>query len=406
LRVCFISSYPPNRGRLSEYGQNLVKAIAKRPAVTKIYVVADKARNSQERPAENSKIEVLRVWKPDFPLSIVGILWHVLKIKPHIIHFNIHFQSYGKTRLANFVGFALILLFSKMFRLKTIVLLHNLAEKVDLQKVRLKPSFVNKAGILIATKLVLSASCIVVTVESYVQYLKRRYGHKEIWYIPHGTSATNRIPIDYAEKVLLMFGHMGPSKGLPIIFRAFENLSKEMKNVKLVVAGDSHPNFPNYLNEMKRVAPQAVDFLGYVQEEDIAKVFSRADVVVLPYSTATGTSGVFHIACSYGKPIVATSLPEIRELVTKGASAILVPSGNREALKKAILRILCNKSLANKMSEQNLTFAKREQWPAVAESYEKAYLKLLNYRSLNTGRAQVSVTVPACETPNLYERFE
>jgi len=115
---------------------------------------------------------------------------------------------------------------------------------------------------------------------------------------------------------------------------------------------------------------------------------------------------VFHIACSYGKPIVATSLPEIRELVTKGASAILVPSGNREALQKAILRILRNKSLANKMSEQNLTFAKREQWPAVAESYEKAYLKLLNYRSLNTGRAQVSVTVPACETPNLYERFE
>ena len=402
LRVCFVSSYPPNKGRLSEYAQNLVRAVADRPAVDKVYVLADKVDDSQEELKGNSKIEVLRLWKPNSPVSIIGLFWHILRLRGDITHFNVHFQSYGKTRLANFAGFSLIPL-SKIFGLKTVVLLHNLAEKVDLQKVRLKPSFVNKAGILIATRLILTASSVVVTVESYVHYLEARYGRKGVQYIPHGTSAPHRLSTNHKEKVLLFFGHIGPSKGLPILFSAYESLLEEVEDIKLVVAGDSHPNFPYYLREMKNVAPRGVDFVGYVREEEIAKIFSIADVVVLPYSAATGTSGVFHIACSYGKPIAATSLPEIEELVHKGACALLVPPGNHKALKEAILRIISNKRLAAKMSEQNLVFARKQEWPAVAEAYEKEYLRLLNLIHSDKGKNCVSVIAPSCETLHLKE---
>jgi glycosyltransferase involved in cell wall biosynthesis len=379
-----------------------VDAIADRPAVDKLYVLADKAIGHERELTGNSKIEVLRLWKPDSPVSIVFLLWHLLRLKPDITHFNVHFQSYGKTRLANFAGFLLVPL-SKIFGLKTLVLLHNLADKVDLQKVRLKPSFVNKAGILVATKLVITASSVVVTVESYVQYLKTRYGRDGVQYIPHGTSKPLRMSTNHKGAVLLFFGHIGPSKGLPTMFTAYEKLLKEVEDAKLVVAGDSHPNFPNYLLEMKKVAPMQVDFAGYVQEEDIAKMFNIADVVVLPYSAATGTSGVFHIACSYGKPIVATYLPEIEELVDKGACALLVPPGDHEALKDAILKIISNKSLAAKMSEQNLVFARKQEWPAIAEAYENEYLRLLHIIHSDKGKNCVSVIAPSCETSHLKE---
>jgi glycosyltransferase involved in cell wall biosynthesis len=74
---------------------------------------------------------------------------------------------------------------------------------------------------------------------------------------------------------------------------------------------------------------------------------------------------------------VASDLPEIREMVDDGASAILVPPGDVDALKNAILKVLFNKELATKMSEQNLNFAQRESWSSVAKAYEDAYLSLL-----------------------------
>jgi glycosyltransferase involved in cell wall biosynthesis len=377
LRICFISSYPPNRARLSEYAKSLLKELANRPAIDKIYVLVDTIDGSKNRLMENSKVEVLRVWKADNPFSILSIILQILKLKPDVVHFNVHFQSYGRKRLANFIGLSLVFL-CRLLGLRVVASVHNFGEKVNLEKVRLKPSLLNRVGILVATKLILSASRVVVTVRSYAEYLRRRYGHKGVLYIPHGTSANACSPIDPDEKVVLMFGHMGPSKGLPIMLKAFEELMKERSDVKLVVAGSSHPNFPGYLDEFVKTAIPKVTFLGYVHEEDLARVFGMADVVVLPYLTATGTSGVFHLACGYGKPVVSSDLPEIREMVAEGASALLVPPGDVGALKDAILKVLFNEEIAAKMSEQNLMFAQREQWSIVAEAYEEAYLELLN----------------------------
>ncbi len=395
MKICFISSYPPNHARLSEYAQHLVNEIAKRPTVKKIYVLADTVNGIRENYSESSKIEVLRAWEADNPLSIIKLIFQILRLKPDIVHYNVHFQSYGRTRLANFLGFSLVPL-SRIVRLRTMVLLHNLGEKVDLAKVRLKPTFVNKTGILVATKLVLAASSVVVTVPSYAKFLKKRHGHKGLKYIPHGTSAYKRLTSNHEGKIVLMFGHMGPSKGLHIMFQAFEQMLKERDDIKLVIAGDSHPNFPGYLQEIVKSAPPKAEFLGYIQEDDIAKVFSMADVVVLPYFTATGTSGVFHLACGYGKPIVASALPEIRELVNEGASALLVSIGDVVALKEAILKVLLNRDAAVKMGEQNLAFAHREKWSVIAEEYEKLYLKLLNIKQSDP-KVSVSIVIPSCE---------
>ena len=86
----------------------------------------------------------------------------------------------------------------------------------------------------------------------------------------------------------------------------------------MIVAGTSHPNFPEFLDEFAKRSIPYVEYLGYVPEENIAQIFRMADVVVIPYFTTTGTSGVFHLACGYGRPIVASNLPEIRELVDDG----------------------------------------------------------------------------------------
>jgi glycosyltransferase involved in cell wall biosynthesis len=340
-------------------------------------LLTDQINNTKEKLPENSKINVVRVWKEDHPLSILGVMIQVLKLKPDVVHFSIGFQSYGKSRIANFTGLSLVFL-CRLCGLKVIVLLHNLAELVDMEKVKVKPSFANKAGILVGTRLILSASKVVVMVKSYAAYLRKQYNNKAILFIPHGSMVENCIPIDPAEKVVLMFGHMGPFKGLETMLSAFEKITKERRDVQLVIAGANHPNFPGYLKEFIKKAPPKVVFTGYVAEEDLCRVFGMADVVVTPYLIATGTSGVFHLACGFGKPVVSSDLPEMRELLADGASALLVPHGEAEALKNAILNVLNNKEAAAKMCKQNLKFAQKESWSIVAQAYEEAYIDLLN----------------------------
>jgi glycosyltransferase involved in cell wall biosynthesis len=378
LRICFVSSYPPNRARLSEYAQDLAKEIANRPKIDEMYLLIDKSVGLDcPIPNDNSKIKIRRIWKADDSLSILGIIIYVLKLRPQVVHFNIAFQSYGRSRLANFTGISLIFL-CRLLGFKVLVGLHNLADKVDLEKVNVKPTFLNRMGILVATKLILSAPKVVVTVRSYANYLKMRYGHLGVQYIPHGAIAKNSLQICPGEKVILIFGFMGPHKGLSVLLKAFEELSTEKTNVKLVVAGSDHPNFPGFLNRYAKLNNPKVEFLGYVCEENIVQVFGKTDVVVIPYLTMTGTSGVFHLACGYGKPIVSSDLPEIRELLDEGAAALLVPPNDAHALKNAMLKVLSNDKLAARMASRNLLFAQRESWGIVAEAFEEAYLELLN----------------------------
>lgn len=259
-----------------------------------------------------------------------------------------------------------------------LVTIHNLWELVDLKKVNLKPSIANRLGLMLVTKLMLRyVPKLVVLVKAYAHHLKRRYGYGGAIYILHGTPVKGCEATDPGERRILMFGHISPYKELPIILEAFRKLSKEREDLKLIVAGSSHPNFPGYLERFRDSANQAgVEYLGYIEEE-LTRLFASAELVVLPYLTATGTSGVFHLACGHGKPVIASDLPEIREMIAEGASALLVPPGDPEALKEAIKRVLEDTTLARKMSEKNLEYAARRSWGRVAELYEEAYRELI-----------------------------
>lgn len=376
MKVCFISSYPPNHARLSEYANNLINALTDRPTIETFYLIVDQSRQPQTA-TKNSKVNVYRVWKPDNFLSVLNIMKYIIKLRPDVVHFNVAFQSFGNNKLTNATGLSLILL-SRILGFKVLVGIHTLAETADLKKYNIKPSIINRVGIFVATKLVLSAQTVVVLVHSYIRTLTERYRHPNVIYIPHGTTTSALSKVDPEEKVILIFGHMGPHKGLPQLLKAFKEMQQEKYNVKLVVAGANHPNFPNYLTQFTKENTPNVSFLGYVPEEKLEGVFKMADVVVMPYLAVPGTSGVFHLACGYGTPIVASDLPEIREIIADGASALLVPSGDVQALKDAILKVLFEQGAAEKMTAQNIEFAQKRSWSTVAKAYEEAYLTLLN----------------------------
>ena len=75
---------------------------------------------------------------------------------------------------------------------------------------------------------------------------------------------------------------------------------------------------PGYVEKVAASCPDdRVHFTGYVPEAAIAELYRAASLLVLPYSSATGASGVAHLACEYGLPLVSADIPDFRGLIAR-----------------------------------------------------------------------------------------
>jgi glycosyltransferase involved in cell wall biosynthesis len=372
-----VSAFPPNTGNVAEWGYYLVRELINSPEIENVLVIANQNR-SAPTVEKRGKLTILRVWRDNDIFSLLKIPVYIAKYRPDLVHFNLHLMSWGKGRLVNFVG-ALMPRIVKMLRFRVIVTLHNIAEAVDLAKIGvIKPSLINFFGLTIAMKSILSTDKVIVTLPHYVTILKKRYRVKNIVHIPHGTLGAKVNKVKTGGKRLLVFGHISPYKNLPIIIDSFRELREEDEELELVVAGTSHPNFSNYLNQIihRYKGIPGLKFIGYVPDEKIKEVFMSATVVVLPYLTSTGSSGVFHIASSFGKPCIMSDLPDFRRMLKdEGGSAILVPPNDKEALKGAIRAVLASEDLQKSLGEQNLRLAKRMSFNDVSHAYIDLYIR-------------------------------
>ena len=131
---------------------------------------------------------------------------------------------------------------------------------------------------------------------------------------------------------LLFFGLARPYKGLDVLLGAMRLLKGE--DVFLTVAGEWWMKNDALRRELAACGNvEIVD--RYIPFAETGDYFQRADVVVLPYRTVTGT-GVVPLAYRYGKPVVATRVGGLPEVVEDGVSGRLADSGDPQALAAAL----------------------------------------------------------------------
>jgi glycosyltransferase involved in cell wall biosynthesis len=148
------------------------------------------------------------------------------------------------------------------------------------------------------------------------------------------------------EHLILFFGRIWGYKGLEYLIRAEPLISARVPDVRIMIAGQGE-EFSRYTRSM--VHPDRfIVHNEFISEEQAAEYFRRASIVVLPYVEAS-QSGVIPLAYSAAKPVVATTVGGLPEMVEHGRTGYLVPPRNEKCLADALVRLLLDSDLRRKM---------------------------------------------------------
>jgi D-inositol-3-phosphate glycosyltransferase len=205
-----------------------------------------------------------------------------------------------------------------------------------------------------------------------------------------GEDARVSLGLRPGARVALFFGTILPYKGLDVLLEAWSRLEQP---VYLVVAGEPLEDFAPYRQQIARLALDAwvrLD-LRYIPFEEFPKFFSAADVVVFPYRHIY-QSGVLQIAYAYARPVVATSVGGLGEVVAEDRTGLVVPPEDPGALAAAIERILTVPLEAARMGARGRRLAETKYgWHAIADEVRGVYRAMRNkqqsYQPATTRRA-------------------
>lgn len=348
LRIGVLSAFPPGRNSLNEFGLHLVKHLARSDEVSEVVLYADETEAGAPTPMPG--VTAVPCWRFNSLTNLVRVVKAVRASRPDAVLLNLQFATFGDTRVAGGTGL-LIPAVLRLLRIRTVVILHNLADNVDMRDAgfatsALSARLLRTAGRML-TRALLRADLVALTIPRYVEFLQRSYGADNAILAPHGSFeevATPSFGVPAGRRRILAFGKWGTYKTVDILVDAYrELLARGYDDLELVLAGTDSPNSAGY---MAGVAAKHADlhhltFTGYVAEEDVAPLFGSSSVVAFPYTSTTGSSGVLHQAGEYGRAAV---LPRIGDLVDiieeEGFRGVYFEPGDPVSLADAIASVI------------------------------------------------------------------
>jgi len=140
------------------------------------------------------------------------------------------------------------------------------------------------------------------------------------------------------EKVILFFGYIRKYKGLNYLIDAMKDVVKQM-DVKLLVVGEFYEEENKYKEQIKNNDLEKNIFVvsEFMPNEKVRYFFSASDCLVLPYNSAT-QSGITQIAYFYDKPVIATKVGGLAEVILNEKTGYLIEPKNSSQLAEAILK--------------------------------------------------------------------
>ena len=217
------------------------------------------------------------------------------------------------------------------------------------------------------------------------------HGNEQIFPVPPNIGMVSqammrRYGLESQNPVVLFFGTLTPSKGIPILIQAFSRVNQQNEKTRLVIAGmpTKYVDMAAILQLVadSRLTDKVIFDSRYLSLEEVGPLMHLAGVVVLPYLNSS-QSGAVQVAYAFGRPVVATTVGAFPEDVEEGRSGFLVPPESSQQLADAILKIIEDHELAQTMGEYARHLSETKySWEPNARKILSVYRKLLEENKL------------------------
>jgi len=167
-----------------------------------------------------------------------------------------------------------------------------------------------------------------------------------------------------------------PTKGHRYLFRSIQLLKESAPEVRFVIAGDGEMR-----GELEQLAEnlglkENIYFLGF--REDVDNIYADSDVLIFPSLTEGAPFAIIEALAS-ARPVVATDVGGISELIDEGKCGFVVPAKDPRALTEALLKLIRDEGLRKSFGEN----ARSRVYPHLSHTrlvkdMEKIYLELVN----------------------------
>jgi glycosyltransferase involved in cell wall biosynthesis len=180
------------------------------------------------------------------------------------------------------------------------------------------------------------------------------------------TRESARKTLELSGNVLLFFGFVRPYKGLSVLLDAMPTILKA-KEVTLLVVGEFWKDKQKYIDTINNsgISAKVRIIDRYVPNEEIGLYFAASDLVIQPYISVSG-SGISQIAYGFDRPVIATNVGSLTEVVEDGINGRTVEAGNAQALADAILDSL-EPEILQRFSLNATETKKKFSWIKMAE---------------------------------------
>lgn len=161
-------------------------------------------------------------------------------------------------------------------------------------------------------------------------------------------------------KNILFFGLIREYKGLDILIKAFSLLDSSFN---LIIAGEPYGSFEHYqkLIDESPNRERIHHFNGYIKDSEVSRFFSAADVVVLPYRSAT-QSGISAISYHFEVPMITTDVGGLRETIADKGTGIVVEKNDPETIASAIVSFFSDSNARKRFEECIRAEKERLSW--------------------------------------------
>ena len=199
-----------------------------------------------------------------------------------------------------------------------------------------------------------------------------------------GTRFRSKFGVDPASRLLLYVGAVVPEKGVLYLVEAMRIIAKRFPEATLVIIGSSSvwlrsSEYEQTVRELAEGLP--IKFLGSVPFSEMPHAYAACDIFILPSIWQEPFGLVLCEAMAAGKPVIASDVGGIPEIVIDGRTGNLIPPGDESSLIEAISALLSDAILRQRMGKAARERAKQFSWEDTVRELDKVYDTVLQEKN-------------------------